>query len=103
MSFHICATPNNMKALFRNVILILSKLLHSPHTLSCQCQDFPGIPEWSFKVILNETASALSTPHIVFLNCFLARHIKASQSSRRQWIEIPIRNISDVVTLTFDL
>ncbi len=32
-----------------------------------------------------------------------ARYIKASQSSRRQCIEIPIRSVFDLVTLTFDL
>ena len=27
----------------------------------------------------NETASTLSTPHVVFINCFLARFIKAQE------------------------
>ena len=39
------------------------------------------------------TVIALSTPHVVFLNRFLAKYIKASQSSRRQCIEIPIWNV----------
>ncbi len=71
------------------------------------CQEMFGQEDGTMNLI---TMSASSIPHVIFLKRLLAGYIKASHSSRRLHIEMPIRNIiwsgdPDLwpMTLTFNL